>query len=299
LAEGQWLYARDGALTLRNSLGWWAGCSLPARAARRQLQTLDARAPVACFLDPPHPAYLRTALEKSDASQAVVALVPDATAMGIHLAADDLSREIAAHRLWFVVGADWPKQLRELFRAHPGLATPTQFIRLNLPDVDRLEPIIATAREVIAQVTSERTQTARGLSAAWKQQTGPARRLCVVSRRMFRLWNDAGAVLGGLKVLPRPSPVESVEGAAHEESGRIGGNDFAIRTPPDSSAALLTDAAGVGTGGTEARHWNVELLCSDDPLTGSTLELLRSAVACDPNKTAEKTSPDQPQLMAR
>src|SRR3954451_5571927 len=103
------------------------------RAAARQLQSLDARGPVACFLDPPHPAYLRAALEKCDGSQAVIALVPDVAAMRVHLAAEDHSNDIAAHRLWFVCGVDWPEQLCELFRKRPGLATPTQFIRLNLP----------------------------------------------------------------------------------------------------------------------------------------------------------------------
>lgn len=195
-----WVYARDGSLSSRATDGrWWAGCSLPARAAEQQLRTLDVTGPVACFLDPPHPAHLRAALDKTGPSQAIVAIVPDERALAVLLGCADLSADLAAHRLWFAVGPDWPAQVRQLFRDRPGLAAPTQFVRLALADPAALDPMIADARAALADVGVERARAARELAAGWRPNArhGPPR-LCVVTARTYRLWDDAGLALAEL-----------------------------------------------------------------------------------------------------
>lgn len=270
-----WAYARDGSLTVRSPDGWWDGCSLPARASRQQLRTLDVGGPVACFLDPPHPAYLRTALDKLGPAQALIALVPDAATLPVLLAADDLSADVAAHRLWFVAGAEWPDQLRALFRDRPGLASPTQFVRLTLPDSGRLDPAIADCRQLLTDVASERTAMARDRNAAWvarqpRSLAGAAGvaaidtpddgstvspsplRLCVVTARTFRLNDDAGLAL------------------AEMAAG------------PDAAAA-----AGV----------RIDALCGDDPASSSTFEMLRRATAGDALLTADFSRAELPDLL--
>jgi hypothetical protein len=240
-----WRSARDGSLTVRDSSGWWAGCSLPARAAVQQLKSLEARGPLSCFLDPPHAAHLSVALDKMQPSQAIVALIPHERSLAVILGSENLSQYIADHRLWFVAGAQWAAAMRELFRQRPGLATPTQFIRLNQADPQRLDPLIDQAREAIASVSSERTQHARELAAQWQPRAG-RRRCCIVTGRSFHLWN---------------------------ESGRV-----------------LADIAAVG--GADAQP-----VCSDDPISASTHELLRAATQCDALLTADIARADLPDLL--
>src|SRR4051812_43634564 len=55
LPSVEWLFARDKTLTARDVSGrWWAGCSVPALAARAMLKTLKPVGGVACFIEPPH-----------------------------------------------------------------------------------------------------------------------------------------------------------------------------------------------------------------------------------------------------
>jgi hypothetical protein len=239
-----WTFARDGSITVREFGAWWAGNSLPARAAVQQLATLDARGPVSCFLDPPHAAHLRVALDKLTDSQAIMALVPQGRSLSVILGGEDLSTYITGHRLWFVTGDAWPQAMRELFAERPGLATPSQFIRLNLPNPERLDPLISAAREVIASIGAARANEAREITARWTPRKS-VQRCCVVTGRRFRLWNDSGLAL-----------VETVAG--------------------DPSAVAL---------------------CSDDPLSASTHELLRSATQSDVLLTADFARADLPDLL--
>src|SRR6202035_5470454 len=102
-----WVYARDGSLTARDSTGWVSGCSLPLRAAQAMLQQLTVTGVVACFLSPVHGAQVRAALDKLDASQAVIALMPEMRDLRIALGCFDFSDDIQRHRLWFAWGENW------------------------------------------------------------------------------------------------------------------------------------------------------------------------------------------------
>ena len=192
--SGEFLQSRDGSLTFRTAEGWAAGCSLPGRAARQQLRTMGVGGPVACFLDPPHAAPLRVALDRLGPTQAVLAIVLGPASLPVLLSCEDFSADLDAHRLWIVAGADWPARLRELFDRRPGLATPTQFVRLNLPDAARLDPVLAEAQRVFAGVTADRADRARAIGSGWRAPL-TAGRLCVVTGRRFRLWDDAAVAL--------------------------------------------------------------------------------------------------------
>jgi hypothetical protein len=72
----EWVYARDGALSVRIDDAWWSGCSVPLEAARAMLRTLRVGG-TACFLCPSHAADVLVALETLAPNQAIVVIVPD------------------------------------------------------------------------------------------------------------------------------------------------------------------------------------------------------------------------------
>lgn len=188
--DHDWTFGRDGALTARDGDGRWiTGCSLPRRAAMTQLRKLDVSGSVACFLAPAHASAIRVALDRTRPEQAVIAIVPDETNFALMLHCEDFSRDRAAHRIHFVVGQHWARQLAELFDRIPGLAIPTQFIRVQPEGLDMM---IAEAQRVFADVTTRRAELTRTLRS---QPRTASTRLCIVAPSGRRLWNDWGAIL--------------------------------------------------------------------------------------------------------
>lgn len=194
----EWLFARDGSLTARVDGAWLAGVSLPLRAARQQLKSMDARGPAACFLDPPHAAYLRAALDNLESHQAIIALLPGRADLATLLSCADFSDDIAGHRLWFVVGEEWATRLERLLADQPGLTTPSHFVRLPGADAGRLDAVISGAQAIFAQVTQRRSEHARTLCGQWRPVSRPTPRLAIACGRRFRLGDDAGVVLADL-----------------------------------------------------------------------------------------------------
>jgi len=197
--EVSWIHARDGSLTgMLAGERWWAGCSLPARAARFMLKTLDIRGSVACFLAPVHAAQVRVALELLDARQAIVAIVPEEHVLSVLLHCDDFSSEIVAHRLWFAAGQVWQEQLRRIFTENPGLSTPAQFIRPILADPEPADRLIGPAQKVFADEAAGRSEKIQALVTARKTRDR-AGNVCMIAPSGFRLWESAAAeVLAGL-----------------------------------------------------------------------------------------------------
>jgi len=193
--DGDWRLGRDGSLTLQQPSGWWQGCSLPLRAARQQLKSMSVTGPVACFLEPRHAAHLQVALDRLSPQQAVLAIVPDPMFLPVQLGAMNFADDIARHRLWIACGSDWAAQMERLFDEQPGLATPTQFVRLVTPDQARLEPLITEAQRVFQAVTQRRSVLAGRLQQAWTSPAPHRRRLCVVAGHQFRLGDDAAVAL--------------------------------------------------------------------------------------------------------
>jgi hypothetical protein len=194
----EFVYGRDGCLTAKGVDGrWLAGCSLPRRAALAQLKDLEARNTTTCFLAPPHGAHVRVALDRLRAQQAVVAAVPDASAVGWFLRCEDFSADIGRGRLWFVTGDDWAGQLDRLLSDHVGLPTPTAFIRTIMTPDAVIDPMIAAAQQVFSTTASRRAQ--RIQSAVQSGHDRPRRtgrpRLCVIAPSAFRLWDPSADVL--------------------------------------------------------------------------------------------------------
>jgi len=189
-----WIFGRDGYLTARQDDRWWNGCSLPLRAARLMFAKMEVTGGVACFLNPQHAAQIRVALDRLEASKAVIVLLPDHFWLRVALGCDDFSPEIASHRLWFVTGADWEAQLRQLLESNPGLATPMQFIRPIVADSSVHDGLVAPAQTIFNAENARRTQQISVLRE--RKSAGKFNRIGILAPSHFRLWDDAGAVLG-------------------------------------------------------------------------------------------------------
>lgn len=227
----RWAFGRDASLTAFGPDGkWWQGCSLPLAAADAMLASMDVQGRVACLLRPTLAAHVRVALRHCRPDQAIIALSPEPADLPVLLHCDNFAGDILAHRLWFAWGADWAASLEQLFAERPGLATPTQFIRLPTTPADQVDALVSAAQPLFAAAAVARAAEVRRRREQWRRP-GPAarRRLCVVAPSHFRLWEDAGAVLAN-----------SLRAQADETSDVI---TFDPDDPARSSALALLDAA--------------------------------------------------------
>lgn len=192
-----WVFARDGFLTgFESGERWHTGCSVPLLAARAVLKTLDPGAGVACFLCPTHAAQIRVALGRLQPSQALICVIPDIRVLGIILRCDDFAGDVESGRLWFAWGDNWTQTLDRLLDAAPGLPTPTRFIRMPTAEPSVIERLIGDAQRVFTETNARRSAEVAKLRESWTPRGAePPKRICVVARSTFRLWDDAGHAL--------------------------------------------------------------------------------------------------------
>lgn len=227
--DGEFVFGRDGYLTLRDVTGaWHSGCSLPHRAALAMLKTMPVSGRVACFLAPTHAAHLRVALDQLRFDQAIIAIMPDACDFEIAMHCDDFSKAIAAHRLFFAVGANWAEELASVFRRNPGLAPPSHFVRLATLSESQFDLLMRGAQKVFSHVANER---AEAIKAIWRERAIVKRdepRACLIAASGFRLWDDAGHALAAV----------------------LGDDDSIVRLDPDDPAS--TSPLGVAQAAAKA-----------------------------------------------
>jgi hypothetical protein len=191
----EWIFGRDGTLTGRTTGGrWLAGCSLPHLAAQAMLRDMNVPGGTACFIAPAHAAQLAAALDQLQPEQALLAVIAEPHDCRLFLCCCDFSAALAAGRLRFTTGEQWPTQLQKILEQHPGLPLPQQLIRTPGADPVVLDTLIATAQATIAAAGEQRTARLRSLQN--KPRTAPhPRTFCLLARSRFRLWEDAGEVL--------------------------------------------------------------------------------------------------------
>jgi hypothetical protein len=196
---GEFLFGRDGYLTLRDASGaWHTGCSLPHRAAQAMLKKMPVSGRVACFLGPTHAAHLRVALDQLRFDQAIIAIMPEQRDFEIALHCEDFSKDIANHRLFFASGEGWADELVTTFRNHPGLAPPSHFVRLATLSENACDLMMRDAQKVFSSVASERAER---IKTVWRERSLSKRdepRVCVIAASGFRLWDDAGHALASI-----------------------------------------------------------------------------------------------------
>jgi hypothetical protein len=192
-AESELVFARDGMLSARSANHWWSSCSVPRLAAREMLRKLELHGAVGCFLAPSHSAQVRAALDRIRPEQALIIAVPLTDDLKLILHCEDFASDIAAHRLWFAAGEEWDRELGAILDSRPGLAAPSQFIRMPSADAEMLAGMISSAQRVFSTVASRRTDELRALPAA--PSSNALTGLCIVAPSRFRLWNDVGGAL--------------------------------------------------------------------------------------------------------
>jgi hypothetical protein len=204
LSELSFLYGRDGSLTARDGQGrWWAGTSLPSRVGRSLMKTLELGGPVGCLLAPASAGLIRAVLDKTEAGQATIAVLPDAMGALVALHCEDFSKEIRADRLWLAMGEDWPAELEDLLRLSSGLCIPRQYIRTGVQEDTEICALIERANPALARETSRRLEAmeqmrrrgAAAAAAAAKAGRSAGDDFRVVAGSRFSLWNLAGPVM--------------------------------------------------------------------------------------------------------
>jgi hypothetical protein len=190
----EWVYGRDGFLTAVDGEGkWWAGCSLPLAAGRSLLKTLEPSTLHNCMLDPAHAGLLRAAFARIGDEPALLAVVPEMMSIRMILCCDDFSEQIAAHRLWFISGQDWPDDFRRLLEERPGLCTPGRFIRTKLLSDQTANLMITQAQNVFSEVLQQRTRRIEQIRT--QEKNGTAEKILLIAGSHFRLWDSAATVL--------------------------------------------------------------------------------------------------------
>ncbi len=200
--SGEWVFARDGSVTLLDDSGrWLGGCSVPYRAADVMLKSFEPRGTVAAFLAPMHAAEIRAALDRITPQQSVLVLQPDLQTVRTILSCEDFSADFESHRLHFTTGQHWLAELRTLFHEHPGLPTPQQFIKLPTAQAEIVDPIISDTQKALGEVIQSRAGRIRTLRDAPRVWNSNSCRIGVVAGSKFTLWDDAGSALAeGLRL---------------------------------------------------------------------------------------------------
>jgi hypothetical protein len=291
--DGEWVFGRDGALTIRDGDKWWTGCSVPRRAAARALRTLDAGGALACFPAPQHPAYIAEALAILRPNQAVLAILPEKDAMPRFLACEDFSAAITANRLWFIFGEDWPRQVEEFMLANPGMPIPQNFIRAPATGAARFDPMVDPAQQAFSRVTATRAAELESILAM--PRTSDARNprqsrellisdarpdggLCIVAGSHFRLWDDAGLVLAEtLDCRGEDLLSARVEDPSPQPSRRPGDSSTRLPGEGENPAIVRVDI--------------------DDPLRAGPLAVAEAAATCDALIAADLGRADLPGIV--
>jgi len=193
LEAHDWVYARDGSLTRRADGNWLGNCSVPLLAGREMVKSLAAKGAVICLLDPPHAQTIVAAFERLTPLQTVIVIKTDATDLMSLLACADLGNLITARRLHWIAGDAWPGQLHQLLADNPGLPVPSQFVRVSATEDSVVQGIIQIARPIIIEAGKRRAQRTLALLSKARPNT---RKVAVLTQSHFRLWDDAGAILG-------------------------------------------------------------------------------------------------------
>lgn len=240
LAGLTWTAGRDGALTAQDSAGSWVtGCSLPRRAAEAMLATMQAKRGTACFLAPSHAAQIRVALNRLDATQALLAIIPDAISAAFVMSGDDFTEDIRAGRLWLAVGAEWSTAAEAILSRNEGLPLPSSFIRLPVLSDDSAEPLMRTAREIFTSETTRRAARLDRLREQSRDRRGQSSnpRILLVAPTRFRLWDDAGWLMW--RTLTQ-SPCDEVRFVAMDPDDPRQASPLALAMAASDCDAVLT-----------------------------------------------------------
>ncbi|HEX4125544.1 MAG TPA: hypothetical protein VHY37_12510 [Tepidisphaeraceae bacterium] len=248
----EWILARDGSLTALEADGaWWAGCSLPWRAARTMFKSLDLQSLMGCFLSPGWAAQLRLCLDLIEPRQAIAAACPDVEHLAVMLHCEGFAEDIAAGRLWFAAGPEWPRQIEELFDSQPGLVVPTQFLRAMSRDKETLDAMIPPAQKAFAEINGRRGAAVEKIMASASSRRSESEfsgskppPLCIVCPSQFSLWQEAGSALA--EGIDRLAPTGTAAITRLDSDRPTSASPLALAMAMENCDALLIPDAGRG-----------------------------------------------------
>ena len=191
----EWVLARDGSLTARDTLAntWLGGVSVPHAAARELLRTTDVSAVVSILLYPTHPQQILATLDRLQPHQAIQVVLPDAATLALFLGCCDFSDAISRHRLFFLCD-DISAMLESLHDRLPGLPLAGQFVRLVVSPTDRCDSAIASLQSAIGRLSGRVAQKIELARRAQRTRT-PIRKICLIAPSRFRLWHNPAELL--------------------------------------------------------------------------------------------------------
>lgn len=211
LPAGEYVFGRDGSLTIRNAGRWLDDCSVPAAAAAAMLRSIQFNSPSMIMIAPTHAQQLRVALDKSSAGQAIIAIIPDDDSLQTILALADFVDDLRAGRLHFAVGSAWQASLARVFEKNPGLPVPTQSVKLSAVPGELCTPLQADFERIIGEVNRSQGRRIEYLVARRRTVARPARRWCVAGTMAFSPWNDGPQIVKRLlAAADRPTEIEQI-----------------------------------------------------------------------------------------
>ena len=236
-----WATARDGSVSARDGDGrWLAGCSVPRLAGRALLRTLPVEPGGHVLLAPAHAGLLTAARERLGPAVVLFVLQTDAAVVRAMLGAANFADDLTAGRLWLATGPAWADALRAAFDDHPGLTTPTRFVRTRLTPDEAVDALSAEAQRVFGDVVTARATALQQLHARPAAAHGG---LLLIAGSRFRLWDhDASAAQ---RAIPAAVPFDADD--------PLSASPLALARAAEGCAAVLAVNAGRGNGGDAVR----------------------------------------------
>ena len=184
----------DGSDTAKRDGRFFAGCSVPRRAAELMVRKEIWKGRSLCLIVPTHGQQIAVVLERLGPTRALI-VVPNAPDdLADFLTCVDFTAAIAAGRLLFASDAD---ALEQLFVLHRGLAVPSQIVRLPDADATSVARVMPWAQATLSKLAGEHGQ--RLQAAANRRGTGVrSPRPAMLVGRQFRVWVDAGDTLASV-----------------------------------------------------------------------------------------------------
>lgn len=260
--------------------GWLDATAAPLRRARGLLREVIAEGNVA-LPSIAAGAELRLLLDRLGPHQAVFVFEEDLTRLAAVLRLHDVSREIGAGRVVFLVGDAAGAALAEYLRAHPGVLPPAKIVGLPTVAVERTAAVRELCERAGAAAAAEREPRLAAASARLSVSDAPDRRtaeprLAVLALRAVRADHAVARQLAGgaaglgwrteVRVLATPSDAHTLP---HLEALAALRPQIAIGVNQPSNAFALPSSTAVF-------RWHTNLLALPTADPGPEMHLAAS-----------------------
>ena len=201
MPAGQWVWGRDGSLTMKmdtpDGPAWLSGTGLPRRVAESTSQTAITDVPALCLAGPAQAQIVRVLLDRLGMDRPLWCVIRDAADAMAILHGDDFSAELAGGALQWVGADSLASDIEQITTTRPGVVVPLSIFKASDTTFTDAEAdvILPQIGEALSAAQQSRQSAIERFAATPPAATDG--RLVVAPSR-FRLWADAGRVLGGV-----------------------------------------------------------------------------------------------------